>query len=939
MLTGNRCFSTLAALVLALSLCALDRQAVSGDEIDMVLYSQYLSQPWRTDPPAYLWTLGELWWYGQAKLFAQGTEVSYQAEDTTAFLVRGRLTGSSSKGLFGVSFQWDKPLVKGLMLANGDMNAWYQYRFSLRMRSWNTVPDLITVNNHVVWTKEKNGLVKNEFIEFTYVPRNLYETATINLIAWADNTWRTIEPVTKSQPNLTCTRQITTTYPQYEQFLLPSDTQWISQRPDHTLGLFHDTYLQPVKYQPTPLPALPYPNSDVTVLERLNIRNSNESVIRGYVSAATEAGAFVPKQDFLTYQPGVASFDSWAKAATESGVHNLLLTPLVEQAPGRYAFNHLHAVMGELNKLPPDQRLKGIFRVADNSAAVVRRWLDLVPDGQAYLFLVEVNGAFGVYPGEEGIAKAKIGNLPGYEGIRNGGAQAWFLAFDFFNKYIARVREQLGKDGERLKVVANFDRAAFQGAYGYLLGADVILHKNIHRQSFNVVVANSRGAGRAYGKEYGFDFDAWDRNYWYGYGADEVRQGLLVYYHAGAQYLMDELPVWSGAGLPLANATGLNTYGQTWLEFLRYVRTHPSRGEQQVRIAVMRALGDEWNRVAGASSSWESAEWMPTAELNAALRQKPVSPKWAKAEQATNEHRTVRSTDTYLADYNLLNLLFADFGSPWRTNPDRQFTGTPYGPVDFIPWNTPVQKLQGYDVVIFLGNGVVEPETVGNLEQFVESGGTLFVAAGQLRGADNQLAAAQFLGVKLGSTKVAPDNGLPYTVLQAGPAGEVVQRFSNGDPMVVKVTAGSGVGYLFSGEWLTYYDNAVAPQLLKPALERVKWLEFTNTDRLEYMVRKKAGTWIFPIFNHGRGFSPSGNGIDHGPWQGNISINLRNLGLDPQDLAVYQAVYTPDSAVPFQLEPVAYQISGDQIALSLTINDLAEVVIGPRQSVTNDFFY
>ena len=468
------------------------------------------------------------------------------------------------------------------------------------------------------------------------------------------------------------------------------------------------------------------------------------------------------------------------------------------------------------------------------------------------------------------------------------------------------------------------------------------MHKNIHRQCLNVVVANSRGAARSYGKEYGFDFDCWDRQYWFSYHPRGVWHGLQVYFHSGAAYILDEIPAWCRA------QKAPSKWGEVWLEFCRYVRMHPPRGEQRVRIAIMRGLGDEWNRVAGPSASWEAGKWLPV-ELekyrNRPLKEpadhKPLPqapPKWRKAIKRAGEKGKPQVEDTYLWDYILLNLLFANYGLPWRTNTDRLCTGTPYGPVDFVPWDAPLERLREYQVVAFLGHGIVTKQTVANLCRYVEGGGQLVIAAGQLRGERGELLTRQLMGVRLGQERQVGE--LPYTYLEpTSPKTEVVYRLPNNDPMVVRARHGKGSVFVFSGEWLTYFNEWVPTKILLPLLERAKWLNFEPaSDWLEYMVQRKGKTFIFPLFNHGRGFYPSGNGRDYGAWKGQVTVGLSDLGLSRERVAVYRAIFRPERWPPFSLQPLKFSVAGDRLTLEVAVEELDELIVGPAATAKQDYF-
>jgi len=707
--------------------------------------------------------------------------------------------------------------------------------------------------------------------------------------------WQTLHPPHQGSwhpENLRCLRaRYDGKRPHYEKFNLPDDTEFFSIDPTIACNMLREEYMEPVEYRKPPLKKPPYPSEDLVLIDYYH-----------YLPLQIPNGV-----NCFFFSTGHWSGDAkfiesleWAKQLKAIGFKKIVIHPMWKE-DGRYRGCHW---IDAIQEGKVEETKEAIVRVA-------KGWLSIVPDGEVYLFYPEVNSCYGHWGG--GIVDSPLAQLPGYEKVREGGKKGWELCFRFFRELTDELKRRIGG---KVKVIAQLDRAAFQGAYLFHSGADIVMHKNIHRQSINIVVANSRGAARAYDKEYGFDFDAWDRNYWWSYHHRGIWHGLLVYFHAGAKYLLQEVPTATPFGH--GHAGKLNRYGKVWLDFCRYARMHPKRGEQEVRIAIMRALGDEWNRVAGPSASWEAGRWVPRA-LKERVGRKRVE-------------------ETYLWDYVLLNLVFANYGLPWRTHPDRLCTGTPYGPVDFIPWDTPADKLHEYDVVIFLGHGIVDENTARNLERFVEQGGKLVLAAGQLRGDDGKFVVNEFLGVKFGETKRWEE--LPYTHLKPTSAdAEVVSRLPNGEPMVVKVRHGEGTAYIFCGEWLTYFNDWVPTKFILPLLEEAKVLDFEpKSDWLEYMVQKKGRSYIFPIFNHGRGFFPSGNGRDYGPWEGRVKVYLDKLGLSARELEAWRVVYRPEEEVPFSLEPLEFSVKGGVLRLRLKVEEFEEVVVGPKGRAKGDFF-
>lgn len=883
------------------------------------------------DAQGFRWGVPELWWYGKAQVFSHNAEIEYRADDATSFWVRGR-GNSGAPGLFGVVFRWGTPLPTD-----------DAYRLTLRMADPERLPELITVNGNVVWTRSEGYTNPEKYeVQFTYIPAVDNEIADIYLINRVDPgaDWSTIYPPhqgTWVDNNLVLHRSAeATNRPDYDMFDVPRATKFAGVEPHLACRYLLDPFGAPVDYSRPPLPRLEYPAADVTFLERA-FGPVGLGQYERYIDVA--------RPTTLTFQPGnsqwrsTRDFEQWAAIAAAGGVRDLALTPLIEErkfsnpdAPeGVYIARHMTAFINR--PATPEAKAKMVRQAALDMAGLANRWIELVPDGHVHVLNIEMNSVFGNW--RSGISESPAAALPGYEAIAAGGSKAWELTFAMLREFRRDFESGLSFDPERVTFAGNPDKAGFAAAYSYHSGVDVVFSKNIHRQSVNVVTANSRGAAAAYSNDYGYDFDNWDRNYAFSYHPDGIAHALKVYFHAGARYLMDEIRItpWD------ANAGSLSAWGRAWLDFQRYARSHPRLGSQQVSIAWMRGLGDEWSRIGGPSAGWEAAPWLPTAEMNAALEQDDVPAKWAKASKAVRDGRQPDVSDMYLRDYNLLDLVFAEFGHAGRTKADRLTTGTPYGPADLIPWDAPPEHLSTYDVIGYLGRGAgTDSATAKNLSRYVADGGTLVIAAGQLRSEDGTYAEPTFLGVRLGERGTV--DGLPYTRLRSLPdRAEVVATLPNGDPQVVRIEFGRGVGYLLSGEWLTYWDEDAVRTTLRPALERAAWLDFTPTsDRLEYMVQKKGQSFVFPIFNHGRGHYPSNNGVDHGPWSGSITVDLRRLGLARHTVRVCRGVVDPVGNAPAELVDLPARTSGHTVRIDITVNELEEVVVGPQHKIHDDYF-
>ena len=80
-------------------------------------------------------------------------------------------------------------------------------------------------------------------------------------------------------------------------------------------------------------------------------------------------------------------------------------------------------------------------------------------------------------------------------------------------------------------------------------------------------------------------------------------------------------------------------------------------------------------------------------------------------------------------DYRLLNLFFPGIGDNWEIGgalTGKEFTGLPFGMVDIISIYAPPSVLKQYKLIIGLGWSLLNDTIAGNIEDYVEDGGTFF---------------------------------------------------------------------------------------------------------------------------------------------------------------------------------------------------------------------
>ncbi|HEY5140984.1 MAG TPA: hypothetical protein VIJ25_16955, partial [Methylococcales bacterium] len=139
------------------------------------------------------------------------------------------------------------------------------------------------------------------------------------------------------------------------------------------------------------------------------------------------------------------------------------------------------------------------------------------------------------------------------------------------------------------------------------------------------------------------------------------------------------------------------------------------------------------------------------------------------------------------------------------------------------------------------------------------------------RDVNGQYCVNRFCDVNLAETKTIDQQ--PYTQLQGGSGVTVLRQLKNNDPLVVKSEFGKGTAFVFCGEWVNDIQEEFVSHLVEKEISKQGWLTFEpKSDWLEYSVSQRDGIWFISLFNHGRGFYPSGNGKDHGVWNGKLVL-------------------------------------------------------------------
>jgi hypothetical protein len=801
-----------------------------------------------TKLPQIDWSVRELREWNLARMFSCSCNVKYLSEESLL-----KVDGES--GLFGVEIVWPHELGQG-----------YAYKFVVPVSN---VPDFILLDDELVWEK-KPGVDYGKNIEFTYFPKKEKKGfPKIYIVKRADGKDFNF-PDCKQwgflRMGFKCLRQISEAQrPEYKKFKLPTDLKF--QGNDISKSLSHIPHYGkfPVEYKKAKLNPPANASSDSVFFEYLPIKGHlGNDGINGYIISM---GLKLPD---LARQFDI---DLLLPLLKEEKINNLCyFGPFYGRfilKPGKFPLHMAH-----------------LKKMAD-------AFLPQDPSNMLYIFLPEVDGRnFGKW--EDGfnvknsifLKKAKADltglSLP----------DIYKLAASKQREFYDNIKKDVGYP-DRFKIIFQAHDALFELNSFYAAGADIIINKNIGRQCLNLVTSNMRGAALSEGKEYGFEADCWFGWNFHNYSPGEFEDNWKVYFMSGGKYFLAEAST-ACPGLENTLSKAPTELGVVWLDFVRWARMHPKRGEQKCRIALMRSYGKEHK--GGYKGGMDE------------------------------EHR------------NVLEILFPRFGDSRTT---RLSTGTPYGPVDIIPFYTKPDILKKYDLIIFLGTKGFDmnKEAYNNLKVFVENGGELIAPVGQMRKDNGELVKKDMkdlFGVELFDVgnlckKNLKSKSRGKSALWCGRSGKPLG--------IIESKLGRGKTTLVLGEYLDARPKSPTRKLICDKLEKAKWLEFSPaSDWLEYMVQKKDSCFIVPVFNHGNVGFPSGNGKKTGPWEGEIVLDLSKFKFSTDKLEVYESICETEGQECFKLIPIKSQVKDGSLSFKVKVDKFSEIVVGPEGETKGLYF-
>ena len=217
-----------------------------------------------------------------------------------------------------------------------------------------------------------------------------------------------------------------------------------------------------------------------------------------------------------------------------------------------------------------------------------------------------------------------------------------------------------------------------------------------------IILSSLRGASRAYGHpEYG----TLHAMQWGSYPFTDPRHALRLYmslavaYMHGSSHMNTEEALWTDEYMNDRYSESGKQHLYAQHQVLDFVETHSRRGDLTSRIAVIQGRNDAWKSFCR-------------------------GPLWSQSGDKWQFNKAVESFDLLKVFYpnNIVDCC----------GPQGWFTATPYGTVDLLPVEAPVDVLKRYKALVFLGWNTYDEQDFWPIVEFVRGGGTLLLTAAHL---------------------------------------------------------------------------------------------------------------------------------------------------------------------------------------------------------------
>ena len=296
---------------------------------------------------------------------------------------------------------------------------------------------------------------------------------------------------------------------------------------------------------------------------------------------------------------------------------------------------------------------------------------------------------------------------------------------------VRAAKHQAGSD-DRITAMYEPFPPALNSCREYERGNDLLILKNEEDPQVNILMAMGRGAGRTFGKPFGF---YWEQTHYPFPSLDEKLQVCMLYYLSGGSWLsaeLDEAP--SFAGEVVAD------WVYPLVQAMRFAMVHPARGRPIVPVGIVYGGEDAWWIPYNPFGQMDTFQRYigydhATGKLTCEPSFTKVFP-WMPQEGPKWDWRRFGHLSLFLdkldelRGYDLLDVFFPQYGDAYTAHITRLLTGTPYGPVDFVILDrATAEHLRTFGVLAVLGKAAVRLETEAKLGEAARSGTQVIVAA------------------------------------------------------------------------------------------------------------------------------------------------------------------------------------------------------------------
>ena len=383
---------------------------------------------------------------------------------------------------------------------------------------------------------------------------------------------------------------------------------------------------------------------------------------------------------------------------------------------------------------------------------------------------------------------------------------------------------------------------ALSTAHEYERGHDILCLKNEEDPQYNIMMSMSRGAGRSFGKQFGF---YWEQTHYPFPSADEKLHCCMLYYLSGGTWIGAELENMPGFENGLVPDPVV-----PWVQAMRFASVHPARGASIVPIGIFWTYGDKW--WAPFNVFGEMDTFQRHIEFDFATKKLKVEPAfthvfdWMPQDRKDWGFQTTGHLSYFidglpeLQGYDLLDVFFPRYGDAYTARITRLLTGTPYGPVDFVYGDSATaEHLKSFGVLAILGHADLEPAIVQKLQAALESGVPVVLGAQHVKAAGGDL-----WSLKLGSASPAKgkvgDGDFDGNVYSFSGDGWGTVASVGGRPLLVSKQVGKGTAYVYLGEWIKDGGAALRPLLAGLGAQAAP-LVFNQARRLDRVCRLQEG--------------------------------------------------------------------------------------------------